>query len=244
MNPYAIIASLAVGTGLATAATTNTVIDFGLTGTTAMVGTINQFATDNNTAETATNMVLNTTAGADSGIRFSTSGGIFSAGGAGSFTPAGTTAYTTGSSVVDGWVANEEVAFGDVWQGLANASGVGGQTVSLTFTGLAANTDYTFKLLSGRANSFTTATNGNYALTYDGSTVTGGGTHAMAGSSAGANATNYTWTFSTGAIPANAVINLTEGWNINAITIAAVPEPSAAALLGLGGLALLRRRRK
>jgi hypothetical protein len=245
MNKYAWIVGLAVTTNFASAATTHTVIDFGLAGTTAMVGTINQFATTNASGETATTMVLNTTAGSDSGIRFTTSGttGIFSAGGAGSFSPAGSVSYTTGSSVVAGWIANEQVAYGDVWQGVANASG-GSQTISLTFSGLAANTDYTFKFLSGRANAFGSTNTGTYAMIYDGSGVSGGGTtQQMQGSAAGLNATNYTWTFSTGSTPGNAVIDLSGAWNVNAITITAIPESSSALLGGLGMLALLRRRR-
>lgn len=203
---------------------TISVIDFGLPGTTSMVGTINQFATQQNTAETAANMVLNTTAGADSGIRFTTSGGVFSAGGPGTFSPAGSTAYTGGSAVIDGWIANEQVAFGDIWQGTANGTP---QTVSMTFSSLAANASYTFKLLSGRANDFGAA-NGSYTMNYDGGgNLAGGGTHNSEGSAAGLGATNYTWTFVTGATPGDAVINLSGAWNANALIITQSTNPAA-----------------
>jgi hypothetical protein len=233
---------LAISTGFTSAAT---VIDFGRAGTTVMVGTINQFAQDNNTAENATNQVLNTTTGVDSNIRFSTSAGMFSAGSGGSFSPAGTVVYTPATNtVVNGWIANEQVSYGEIWQGTANAFN-SSQTVALTFSGLAANTDYTFKLLSGRANSFgTPGATGTFNMTYDSVVLSGGGSKGFDGSAAGLNASNFTWTFSTGASgPASTVINLTGAWNVNAVVITAVPEPSAVLLGGLGMLALLRSRR-
>lgn len=244
-----VLAGLLAVPAMLNAATTYTVIDFGLAGTTAMVGTINQFAESNNNPVSASNLVLNTTAGVDSNIRFSTNGTVISAGAAGSFAPSGSVAYTSGSTVIDGWIANEEVAFGDIWQGVANASNGAtfGQTIGFTFSGLAANTDYTFKLLSGRANTFGGTKTATYNLAYDGDVLAGGGTKEMQGSAAGLNAAEYIWTFSTGATPANAVIRLTGSWNVNALVISSentvVPEPSAALLGGLGVLALLRRRR-
>ena len=229
-------------------ATYDAVIDFGFSGTTEMVGTINQFATADASNQTATNLVLNTTAATatDSGLRFSTSGGIFSAGGTGTFSPAGNVNYAGGSAVVDGWIDNEQVAYGDIWQGVANAE-LSNQTVSLIFAGLAAQTRYTFTLLSGRANNFGAVTSGTYGLTYATANVAGGGTHDMGGGANGFNATQYTWSFSTGATAGEARIGLVGGWNVNAVVITAVsiPEPaSAAALLGLGGLALVLSRRQ
>lgn len=225
------------------AAAATAVIDLGLNGSaTHPAGvTINQFATNQNTSQIATNQVINDVAGNDTGIRFSTSGGLYSAGPAGTFSPAGSTTYTGGNAIIDGWIANEQLAFGDIWQGVSNASGAD-QTVSFTFSGLAANTEYTFKLLSARANNFGSTDLGTYQMSYGADPLTGGGSKAMAGSAGGLNAGEYTWTFTTGATPTTAAINLSGAWNANAIII--VPEPASAALLGLSGLAFAFGRRR
>ncbi|QQL46366.1 PEP-CTERM sorting domain-containing protein [Sulfuriroseicoccus oceanibius] len=119
----------------------------------------------------------------------------------------------------------------------------------MTFSGLEANTEYTFKLLSARANAYGTGFDGTYSMTYGVDSLAGGGSHDMGGSGAGLNATEYTWTFTTGDTAENAVIDLSGSWNLNAVTIdsvavAAVPEPSSTALLGVSGLALILRRRR
>lgn len=124
---------------------------------------------------------------------------------------------------------------------------------TMTFAGLAANTTYSFTLLSVRANDFYFG-EGTYALAYDGSaagvttTLTGSGTQTdnvitgfAEGNGSGLNAREITWSFTTGDVAEDAVLSLSGDWNVNAIII--IPESSTTILGALGFLALLRRRR-
>lgn len=255
MTKAYLVAACAALLGPASAAT---IINFGLTtGATPAAGvTFNNVATSTAAGQTINVPNLNDQANAPTGISLTSSAGMFAMGAGGSFSPVGTPTYTTGgSSVVDGWVATYQPAYGNLWQGGSNSSPSTGQAITLTFGGLAANTTYEITLLSARANTFAGFGDpGTYGLSYEGAatgvttallgtgtldsaTVTGG----SAGSASGLNAREITWTFTTDADPGNAEIQLGGDWNVNAIVI--VPEPSAAILGGVGLLVLLRRRR-
>lgn len=145
-----------------------------------------------------------------------------------------------------------------------NPSGTGSKTSKLTFSNLAANTTYEFTLLSARANNYGTTSTGTYRLSYgtDADAVTttllGAGTldeatdtvtGVIQGSSAGLNAREIRWSFTTGETAESASLDLAGMWNVNALVInaTAVPEPSTYGLLGAGALAaaaFVRRRRR
>lgn len=236
----------------------NIVFSFGAGNPTA-TQTINRVATTNANGNSANVTVADvlTTTGASSGMSTAATGTQwFSAGAGGSYAPIGSTAYNDGSALVNTWKAEYLPSnVGNIWQQGANGdSGAG----SMTFSGLMANTDYTFTLLSVRANGFLTDS-GSYSMNYNGgsagvtTSLIGAGSQAgnvitgsATGNASGLNAREITWSFSTNDTPADAVLNLTGDWNVNAILVetTAVPEPSSTALLGLGGLALILRRRK
>lgn len=255
--PLIAVATLTAFTSTASAA--NIVFSFGAADPTA-TQTINRVAQTGANGNSANVTVANvlTTTGASSGMSTTATGTQwFSAGGGGTYSPLGNTAYAGGSALVDSWAtAYVPANVGNIWQQGANGDNDGGS--SMTFSGLTANTNYSFTLLSVRANGFLTDS-GSYALSYNGgsagvaTSLIGSGTQtgnsiegSGTGSSSGLNAREITWSFSTNDTPADAVLNLTGDWNVNAILVetTAVPEPSSTALLGLGGLALILRRRK
>lgn len=247
------LAAIAAFTSAASAATI--VFNFGGVDPTP-TATINRVATSNASGDSSNVTVADVldTTGASTGMSTTATGSAwFSQGALGTFAPLGTAAYDDSNPLVNGWKAEYVSAtVGNIWQQGANGDSSPG---TMTFTGLQANTAYTFTLLSVRANGFLTDS-GTYALNYDGgsagvttglqgagtlsgNTVTG----ASTGNGSGLNAREITWSFNTGDTPADAVLNFTGDWNVNAVIIDAVPEPSAALLGAFGLLALLRRRR-
>lgn len=248
-------ATFAAATSAASAA--NIIFSFGV-GDPTPTQTINRVATSNSSGTDAQVTVADAldTTGASTGISTSASGAQwFSQGGAGSFAPVGGVTYDNSNPLVNSWNTTYGPSnVGNIWQQGANGdSPTGGPNVTstLAFAGLAANTSYTFTLLSVRANGFLTDS-GAYALEYDNvglaPALTGAGTvvgnvvtGAATGNASGLNAREISWSFTTGATPGAAALKLTGDWNLNAIII--VPEPSTALLGGFGALLVLRRRR-
>ena len=114
----------------------------------------------------------------------------------------------------------------------------GGAASIITVSGLTANTSYLIQVLAGderKATSFARIANGD-------------GTGQMSGNVG--TSTSFIGLFTTGA--AETTVDLQSftspsgdaGISISALQVREVPEPSSAALLGLGGLALILRRRK
>lgn len=250
--PLALLAGLPLLAGQASAVT---IINFGLTtGATPADGvTFNNVATTN-VGSTFSVANLNNQSGNATGISIASTGGNwFAMGSGGSFSPIGAGSYTTGNSaLIDGWISTYQASYGNLWQAGANGDN---QTASISLGGLAANTTYQITLLSVRANGFLTDP-GSYAFTYDGSSdgvtsaLAGAGTlvgntvsGSATGNSNGLNAREITWTFSTGEVPAGASLNLTGDWNVNAVIIDVIPEPSSLAFGATGLLALFRRSR-
>lgn len=223
------------------------VVDFGLAGNTTFTTTVNQ-AAESPTDRQDVDIDLLDTTGAVNGVHLISDIGLYSGFRRDSFRPAGGRAYIAGgNTVVDDWIANEQVAYGDIWQGLAEPETASGEAVNLTFSDLKANTTYTIDLLSVRASNYGGTNLGNYNLEYDGATLAGGGSHQSRGNRSGRNATQYTWTFTTDDAPQDAILRLSGSWNMNALIITEapiVPEPSALLLVVLvGSLSALRRRR-
>ncbi len=206
---------------------------------------------------------LLTTAGTASGMSVQATGGQwFSMGGPGSFAPVGGVSYNGTSAIIGDWQSGYATDFGNIWQRGANSSQNGDDSVvtgTMVFSGLLPNYEYTFTLLSVRANNFLNDSHpGTFGMTYGGgtsgisATLSGAGTldsdtkvvsGVMTGNSEGLNAREISWSFTTGETPEDAFIALTGSWNVNAIVIEAIPEPGVAGLALLGALALLRRRR-
>ena len=135
---------------------------------------------------------------------------------------------------------------GTIYQGAADtafhnlmdSNVYGGGTETITVSGLSFNTAYTIQVLGGderKTSSFARITNGD-------------GTGLMSGNVG--TSTSFIGTFTTGAAEDSITLRSftspsgDSGVSISALQIRAVPEPSSAALLGLGGLALILRRRK
>ena len=195
--------------------------------------TLNSVMSSNNIGDQPTNLALSTTTGAASGLSLTASTGGFAIGGGGSFSPIGSNVYNNSSTIINGWLAGHQSAYGTIWQGGANALN-GSQTMNLTLTGLTPSTGYSITLLSTRGNTYTAIENpGTVGFTYGGSTagVTTAfqGTGALtdttlsmttsAGSPSGLNAREINWTFATEVTPQNAVITLAGAWNLNAVII-------------------------
>ena len=243
------------------------VVSFGLTSNSTTPAGVTRYNLATSTSGGQIDVAnLNDVTGAATGIALSdnTTSSFFSAGTGGSFAPVGSVAYTNADALVNSWKSTYETAYGTIWQGLMNPSGTGGQTSKLTFSNLAANTTYEFTLLSARANDYGTTSTGTYRLSYgtDADAVTttllGAGTldeatdtvtGVIQGSSAGLNAREIRWSFTTGETAESASLDLAGMWNVNALVInaTAVPEPSTYGLLGAGALAaaaFVRRRRR
>ncbi|MGB0993369.1 MAG: PEP-CTERM sorting domain-containing protein [Akkermansiaceae bacterium] len=101
--------------------------------------------------------------------------------------------------------------------------------ITWTVTGLAANTDHTFTFTPGE----TTARGVDFASGASSVSMLGGGGDVILTLTSDGS----------GQITGTATGTGNEG-NWAALTIESVPEPSSTALLGLGGLALILRRRK
>ena len=161
-------AAFAVATSAASAA--NIVFSFGA-GDPSATQTINRVATTGASGVNGSVSVADalTTTGAPSGISTTATGNQwFSQGAGGSFAPVGSVAFTGSNALIDRWTTTYgPTNVGNIWQQGANGDN---STSSLTFIGLAANTNYTFTLLSARANGFLTDS-GTYALTYNGDTT-------------------------------------------------------------------------
>jgi hypothetical protein len=113
-----------------------------------------------------------------------------------------------------------------------------------------------YELYSGAGNILQPAYTGWFVFDYDlAPTISGAGTSAAtwSGANAANTITNDNWlTFSNLSIPAGATIQMTfnldlpvnasGGWAVQQLPLA-VPTPASAALLGLGSLLTLRRRR-
>lgn len=119
----------------------------------------------------------------------------------------------------------------------SNMWGATGAAATVIVAGLTANTQYEIQVFMGDdRNPGRTATIANG----DGSgTVTG----------VNGNATSYIGTFTTGAAETTVEFQATNTpndstINLSALQVRTVPEPSSTALLGLGGFALIMRRRK
>ena len=121
---------------------------------------------------------------------------------------------------------------------LMDSNVYGGGTETITVTGLSFNTAYTIQVLAGderKATSFARIQNGD-------------GSGEMSGNVG--KSTSFIGTFTTGAAEDSIDLrsftspNGDSGVTISALQIRTVPEPSSAALLGLGGLTLILRRRK
>lgn len=124
---------------------------------------------------------------------------------------------------------------GNSWNGAAH---------SMTLSGLAENTDYRIQFLYSAENEGSgTVTN----IDIDGSAIDGVVQADPGHGGANDGLGQYiVGTLSTGAGETSAVINYTGKAQMSAIVVGtvSVPEPSSAALLGLGGLALILRHRK
>ena len=109
--------------------------------------------------------------------------------------------------------------------------------VTLTFSDLAASTVYDLSLIGGRA---TLGTDGSIAITTgtgSGGTLLNDGTQLdLSIISDGSGVIAFTFVDTNN--------NFNNSTVLNAMSITAVPEPSSAALLGLGGISLILRRRK
>lgn len=171
----------------------------------------------------------------------------------------GTSTIPTDSTLLNNYKNNESLNKG--WQDLASGKGES-QAQSLTFSGLQANTTYTFTFLSIRANDGMTGTgtwgmsfseegnvfNQNFSmLGYNGQDATGAYTFNSATVESGiGKGAELTYSFTTGdVVPDSAMLNLSGNWNLNMakIDIASVPEPTTASL-GLLGLVLVAVRRR
>lgn len=127
-------------------------------------------------------------------------------------------------------------AIGD---GIYVNDGFGGSYATFSFTGLQSSTQYEFTVYGGRSNEF---------FTTDGLIQSADGTTQLASYGNRESASFNVTTDSSGALS----FRFTEDESAkdtssNATLVAmsfVIPEPSSAALLGLGGLALILRRRK
>lgn len=259
MKKRILILGATAGLILPSFAATVTVVNFGeQTNISAPSGvTLNGAATTTGSGGAANATIANLldTSGAATGVSMTATGmGWFSMGGPGSFAPVGTVTYDGSSALVNGWTTGIQTAYGNIWQRGANGDSTTG---TLAFSGLSPDTAYVFTLVAVRANGFL-ADPGTYSMTYGGTVdgvdvlLSGAGTldagtkvvsGSMTGNASGLNAREINWSFTTGASPEDAVLTLTGDWNINALVIQAVPEPSSALLAGLASLAFLRRRR-
>ena len=142
-------------------------------------------------------------------------------------------------------------AFDAIFDGRANtATNQGGQTIGLSLSGLSTGTEYTIQLLSGDAalkhttsfysgSSSSSIGNADKAEKLINQQALGATTSDLGGI--------FTATFTTD--DGNAFFTFERSGPDNqpvlsGYVLTAVPEPSSAALLGLGGLALILRRRK
>ena len=117
------------------------------------------------------------------------------------------------------------------------AYGAVNTTAVVTFAGLTANQEYDLNFWSydegGHANHVAT-----WSLTC-GDSISGLGYN---GDNANAQQTPYTLT-GTADVDGALELTVSGSWRLNGFEVVAVPEPSTFALVGLAGLALLRRRR-
>lgn len=139
------------------------------------------------------------------------------------------------------WSGTETGDFAVV-MGTQGAKDWRGATHAMTLSGLTENTSYRIQFLYSASNE---GSGTSTTIDIDGS-ATDGVVQADPGHG-GANdglGQYIVGTMSTGASETEAVITYTGKAQVSAIIVSAVPEPSSAALLGLGGLALILRRRK
>jgi len=176
--------------------------------------------------------------------------GVFhSAFSAGAGATVGTNVFSGGANF---WGNGNVDASADYYQGAGSAAlhtvldaqnwDASATAQTLTLTGLSENTSY-------QIQAFMTDSRGGGVGARAQTVAMGDGTGDQTGASTDPGTpTFFIGTFSTGAgettVDMQAFNTADTGGFLNAVSIRTVPEPSSAALLGLGGLALIMRRRK
>ena len=251
MKPQSLILTAAsLGLTLGSAHAVTALVDFS-GGTTTGTAVTNTNALSSGTLSIAAGagVDLTGTASADLAITASGSQGIHVNGGGANLDAASVTSNAAISSVFSSY----QHAYTSTWGAI---NGGAGNTYSLDITGLKAGTQYTVSILSGRGGGIGLPTGMSSTWTLDAGSATvdtgasqfdfwddsassssviqetGTGPYTMSYQLAFDDAGMTTWVFDF-VNPINAMVITT-----------VVPEPSSTALLGLGGLALILRRRK